>query len=114
MEFIRETKDIDFLFNFINQKTKIWISYKKKDTCYLFTVAFNKEHNTLFSYEDKIITIIDGSDNGNKLYNYAHICLEEEKYIIYYKTDNFEQCKIYLKDGSMYTIKIQKESINKE
>lgn len=110
MKFIRETKDIDFLLNFIARKTEIWVSYKKKNTCYLFTVAFNKEHDTLFCYannkEDEIITIIDGSDNGNKLYNHAHIYLEKERYIVYYKTDNFEQCKIYLKDGSMYTITI--------
>ncbi len=113
MKFIRETKDINFLLNFIARKTEIWVSYKKKNTCYLFTVVFNKEHNTTFwngsSKEEKIITIIDENNNGNKmynLYNYINISFEEKSHIIYYKTDNFEQCKIYLKDGSMYTITI--------
>lgn len=40
------------------------------------------------------------------MYNHINISFEEESRIIYYKTDNFEQCKIYLKDGSMYTITI--------
>ena len=110
MEFTRKFVDIDFLLNFIARKTKIRISYKRENTSYLFTIVINKEHNTTFwngnSKEEKIITIIDESDNGNKMYNYINISFEEKNHIIYYKTDNFEQCKIYLKDGSMYTITI--------
>lgn len=110
MKFIRETKDIIFLLNFIARKTEIWVRYKKKNTCYLFTIAVSKEHSTTFqngnSKEEKIITIIDENDNGNTMYNHINISFEEESRIIYYKTDNFEQCKIYLKDGSMYTITI--------
>lgn len=48
MKFIRETKDIFFLLNFIARKTEIWVRYKKKNTCYLFTIAVSKEHSTTF------------------------------------------------------------------
>ena len=118
---VKEVTNIDFLINFMKQEIEMWINYKKnKNTDYLFMVAFSKNRDVYFYREDGIITIIDESVghnilknffpiidesvNGNILFNNAHIYLEEGYRIIYYKADAFEQCRIYLKDDSMYII----------
>lgn len=106
---VKEVTNIDFLINFMEQETEMWISYKKsKNTDYLFMVAFSKNRDVYFYREDGIVTIIDESVNGSILFNNAHIYLEEGYRIMYYKADAFEQCRIYLKDDSMYIITLWK------